>query len=144
LKALSKFTINELDKLFSIAIKVDGGEKSLIAIFAYINWEVTPPGACSKMRELFNLFLGRNEIDLGILPKTTDGKVLLRVLQNYRPEPELLRYTNTELKFFKKQKKTAKVERIAEEMGADYLQDIVDPAAPANSENLKNSDAMNI
>jgi hypothetical protein len=98
-----------------------------------------------KIEKLCHLFLhSSDKIDLEVVPQIQRGNVPLRLLQNYLPQPKLLRYTNTELAFFKRQKEEAKIKRIAEEMGIDYLQPIKDDIEQTDSQNIKNGNAMNI
>jgi hypothetical protein len=122
-KALSIFTIKELDKLVFSTIKIGESDESLMTILINTPWDSSY--TYSKIENLCNLFLkSADKIDLGKLPRSTNGNDLLRLLQNYLPQPQLLRYTNTELTFFKRQGNEAKIKRVAEELGTDYLQDI--------------------
>jgi hypothetical protein len=142
-KALSGFTIEELDKLASSTIKISDGEISLFRLFTMTLWDNSV--TYYKIEKLCHLFLhSSDKIDIEVVPQIQKGNVPLRLLQNYLPQPKLLRYTNTELAFFKRQKEEAKVKRIAREVGTDYLQAIEDNTDLTDSENIKNSDAMNI
>jgi hypothetical protein len=143
LKALSTFTIEELDKLASYLIIVNDIKTNLLTILNDTAWDTS--FTHRRITKLCNIFVASTRrIELENLPESTDGNDLVRLFKNYLPLPWSVRYTKTELAFFKKQKEEAKTKRIVDEMGSDYLQDSEDHSDPVGIKNLKNSDTMNI